>query len=92
MKIIGDCGSDQVIVHMTKDEFAQMAGFHSSYSLGREGRPEAKPGSVLEVSRLYAQATELVRWYGEFVEDINKNHQRLTKLLAIIDPSKAPKI
>ena len=87
MKIIGEAG-DSVIIHATKDEFAQMAGFHSEYSLGRDGTPPAKAGATLPVGQLYRQATELVTWYREFKSDLLTNHKRLTKLLEIIDPSK----
>lgn len=92
MKIIGKADSENLIVYMSTDEFARLAGFHSSYHLGREGTPEAKPGATLEVGKLYSQATELVNWYSEFKTDLNKNHQRLTKLLEIIDPSRGPKV
>lgn len=86
MKIIGTDGRDACIVHMTKDELAQLAGFSSSYQVERENQISLKAGQEVDVAKLYNDATGLVNLYSDFKKDLAQNQARLNKLAEILNP------
>lgn len=89
MKIIGITGRDEgMILLATKDEVAQLAGFYSSYSLDRSGI-KLEAGQVVEVGKLYKDATELVNLYGEFRKEIQSGLNRMNKLAEMLNPKPA---
>lgn len=90
MKIIGTTGRDEgMILFATKDEVAQLAGFHSSYATDRSGI-KMEAGQVVQVGTLYRDATELVSLYGEFRKEIQSGLNRMNKLAEMLNPK--PKI
>lgn len=95
MKVLGTNGSQSCIVEMTKDEFAQLAGFHSAYHT--DDRHRMAPGVEMEIAPLFTDATGLVSLYSEFKKDLANNQARLGRLAEILnpapvlDPSKAKK-
>lgn len=62
MKIIG-LGTDEiVIIEMTKEELAQVAGYYAAYSLERDEKHPKKliPGTVLKIGKMYTEAKAII--------------------------------
>lgn len=87
MKVIGE-SSDSVIVQMSKDEAANLAGIHSAYTAEREGKKMAA-GTEFSISEMYKNACDTLSFYRESKEMFTKAQNSIGRLLGFIAPTAA---
>ena len=88
MKIIGTQNSDGCIALLSKDEFAQIAGFCSSYNMEQQTKRNMETGIILTVSTIYNDAKFLLELYANLRKDIEANQKRLERLASMLTPPK----
>jgi hypothetical protein len=85
MRIIGAADKEEYICVLSAEEIAHITGVGSQYSLGA-GKPAV--GCVIKVSRIYADATEILDAYKGIKRELTSIQNRAAKLLALMRPEK----
>jgi hypothetical protein len=84
MKVLGE-SKIEVIVSMSKDELAKLAGYHSAYSLQEVGKT-ISPGLEMPIGNIFDKAMDTLNFYRESYEQFNKTQKAIGKLLEFITP------
>lgn len=85
MKVIGD-SKNEVVVIMTKEEAANLAGFHSEYTLKDKGK-SLSPGFEFSIGELYQNASDTLNFYRETQDSFKRTQGSINKLMGLIAPS-----
>jgi hypothetical protein len=86
MKVIGE-SKDDVVVMMTKDELAKLAGFQCVYSMQERGK-RIEPGSVFNVGEMFESAMDTLKFYKEAMENFKRTQGAIKRLMEFIEPEK----
>jgi hypothetical protein len=85
MRIIGAANNEEYICVLTAEEITKIAGFCSSYSAGA---PKLAVGRVIDVSRIYEDATDILDAYRGIKKELTSIQNRAAKLLSLMRPVK----
>ena len=84
MKVIGD-SKNEVVVTMSKDEAANLAGLRSAYNLQDQGKAMS-PGCEFSISEMYQNAMDTLNFYRDMHEQFKKTQTAVNKLIGFIMP------
>lgn len=69
MYIFGSTKEDKLLVVATRDEIAQMAGFHNRYS---QGAPSVEVGATIPIGDIFNDAKAVLETHYEAAESAKK--------------------
>lgn len=100
MKIIANVSNEIVMVQCTRDELAQVMGYHSAYHFPGDSNNKLPVGTVVNVNEMY-QAVHEVGNIKDTIEKAVDTHAKLTaavqRMFLVLEPvhkaieSKQPK-
>lgn len=81
MKILGIDENKGLIVHLTKDEIANLMGFAYAYCSGFNA-DNLRPGAVMNVSHIYAEASAALDQHKVAIDSAKRLQSASTKFLS----------